>query len=51
MNWSQRENGTVGDANTDKSHHRHHPHSCGLASVNLSQWVGKFCMQDPKESS
>lgn len=51
MNWSQIEKMGSGNNNSNKSQQLHYQHSHHLLSVNLSWWVGKFCMQDPTESS
>ena len=45
-----RENRTVDNNNIDKTCNRHHNRSL-ILRANPSQWVGKFHMQDLKESS
>ena len=50
MNWSQIEKMGSGN-NSEAAVIYYYQHSHHLLSVNLSWWVGKFCMQDPTESS
>lgn len=49
MNWSQIEKMGSGNNNSNKSQQLHYQQSHHLLSVNLSWWVGKFCMQDPTD--